>query len=70
MQIKHAGLLIENEYYLRFPNGIYCTRSWILKLVGIEATVNIMDFYKMINELELTPKELAAFMPFVLTIPG
>jgi hypothetical protein len=68
--IKHSPLFIEGESYMMLPNNIHYSRQWMNKVVGEEMTNALFEFSEEFNSLNMTTKETALLIPFILTVPG
>jgi hypothetical protein len=68
--IKHAPLFIDGESFMMLPNNIQYSRDWLNKVVGEEMTNALFEFSEEFNSLNMTTKETALLIPFVLTVPG
>ena len=68
--IKHSPLFIEGESYMMLPNNIQYSRQWMNRVVGEEMTNALFEFSEEFNSLNMTTKETALLVPFVLTVPG
>lgn len=65
--LKNVKLLINNEFYFVFNNGIQYTRRHMTNAIGIQMTNGIFKFFNDFNSLNLTDKEYSLLLPFLLT---
>ena len=68
--IKDAVLFINGECYLQLPNNITYRKKWMSQIIGEMLTLKLFNFVDEMNRLELTKKEVALMIPYVLTSPG
>jgi hypothetical protein len=63
-----ASLFINDECYYMLSNGIQYTRHWMNRLVGEHLTNLKFDFEYELNSFELSDRESALILIFVLTM--
>ena len=68
--LKNFVLYINGEHFLFLPNGIQLSRSLMLKTLGSFVTAALFDFSNELNGMDMTRKELALTIPYILTRPG
>ncbi|CAF0816116.1 unnamed protein product, partial [Didymodactylos carnosus] len=65
-QIKYACLLMNNECYAIYPNGVQYSRRRMTQLYGTEMTNIIFEFGNKFNELKLNNQEHALLFPIIV----
>jgi hypothetical protein len=68
--MKYYPLLVNNESSILLPNNIQLSKYWLIKTFGNEIVDTIFDLVQNVHSLKLTTKEIALFLPFLLTIEG
>jgi hypothetical protein len=67
--IRSIRLFISNECFIMVEN-IQLTRKWLLRLYGEMFTNKVFLFHEHMNKVDLTNREVAMLIPFVLSTPG
>jgi hypothetical protein len=65
--VYRAPVFIDGQHYSWLSNGIQYTRAWMTKIIGEEMTNAIFAYEQELNELELTQRETALLIPYLLT---
>ena len=68
--IHYSSLYIDGENYNLLSNNIQYTRHWMLKVIGEDMVDALFAWTEKFNELELTAREIALILPYLLTTPG
>jgi hypothetical protein len=61
---------INGECYVEMPNGIFYSKFWMQRIIGIETTMALFNFCEKYNQLKLTNCEKAILFPLIITNYG
>ena len=68
--VTNAVHYMNDEHFAWLPNGIMYSRAWMNKIIGEEVTNATFAYEADFNDLNLTTREIAILVPYLLTKPS